>query len=179
MYVSSRALNSASDCWAVSPSTQRPRKARYHAVLPAQAPIGFLPRIPARQRHHPHDLGMSDARGIEVVLLRQRELKHHQLLPGQGVEPREEGCFEHLFGLGLVRAVNVHFRLDDWYEASSADLLSYFELLAHNVLDAGGIGLLDDRAHLGTEDALRFGFVEQRRQGGHGPHQLDPVLLSG
>ena len=42
-----------------------------------------------------------------------------------------------------------------------------------------GIGLLNDRAHLGAEDALRFGFVEQRRQLGHRLHQLDPVLLRG
>ena len=55
---------------------------------------------------------------------------------------------------------------------------SQFELLVHDVFDAGGVGLLDDRAHLGSEDALRFGFVEQRGKCGHGLHQLDPVLLS-
>ena len=54
---------------------------------------------------------------------------------------------------------------------------SHFELLVHDVLDAGGVGLLDDRAHLGSEDALRFGLVEQRGKLGHGLHQLDPVLL--
>ena len=122
---------------------------------------------------------MPNARGVAVVVLRQRELEHDQLLPWQGVELLEEGRSEHLFGLGLVRAVNVHFRLDDRHEASGADLPSDIELLAHDGLDTGGIGVLDDRAHLGAEDALRFGFVEQRRQRGHGLHQLDPVLLHG
>ena len=54
-----------------------------------------------------------------------------------------------------------------------------FELLVHDVLDARCVGLLDDRAHLGSEDALRFGLVEQRGKLGHRLHQLDPVLLGG
>jgi len=37
--------------------------------------------------------------------------------------------------------------------------------------------LFDERAHLGSEYALRFGLVEQRPKLGHGLHQLDPVLL--
>src|SRR5437870_1927965 len=49
---------------------QRPRKARHDAVIPAQAVVGFFPRITARQRNHPHDIGMTDASGVEVVLLR-------------------------------------------------------------------------------------------------------------
>src|SRR4030095_10294491 len=122
---------------------------------------------------------MLDARGVAVVVLRKRELEHDRLLNWQGVELLEEGPFERLFSLGLVRAVNVHFRLDDRHEASGADLRSDVELLAHNVLDAGGIGVLDDRAHLGAEDALRCGFGEQRRQRGHELHQLDPLLLRG
>jgi len=34
----------------------------------------------------PHDIGMPDARGVEIVLLRERELEHHQLPHWQGVE---------------------------------------------------------------------------------------------
>src|SRR5438128_12009760 len=98
---------------------------------------------------------MPNARGVAVVVLRQRELEHDQLLPWQGVELLEEGRSEHLFGLGLVRAVNVHFRLDDRHEASGADLPSYAELLAHDGLDTGGIGVLRKRAQLGPKDALR------------------------
>src|SRR5262249_47020899 len=59
------------------PLDQGPRKARHDAVIPAQAPVGFVPCIPTRQRYHPHGIGMQDARGIEVVLLRERELEHH------------------------------------------------------------------------------------------------------
>src|SRR2546430_7823197 len=55
----------------------------------------------------------------------------------------------------------------------SDDLVSCFELLGHDILDAGAVGLLDDRAHLGSEDALRVGLVEQRSKLGHRLHQLD------
>src|SRR5215510_10757577 len=123
---------------------QRPRKARHDAVIPAQAVVGFVPCIPARQRHHPYNIGMTDARGIEVVLLRERELEHDQLLTWQVIKLLEEGRFEHLFGLGLIRAVNINFRLDDRHEARGDDLPSDVELLAYNVLDASGIGVLDD-----------------------------------
>ena len=57
------------------PLDQRPRKARHDAVIPAQAVVGFFPRIPTRQRHHPHDIGMTDARGVAVIVLRERELE--------------------------------------------------------------------------------------------------------
>ena len=39
-------------------------------VIPPQAPVAFFPRVTARQRNHPHDLGMADAFGIEVIFLR-------------------------------------------------------------------------------------------------------------
>src|SRR4029077_14952395 len=51
------------------PFYQRPRKARHDAVIPAQAGVGFFPRITARQRNYPQDIGTSDAIGVEVVLL--------------------------------------------------------------------------------------------------------------
>src|SRR5262249_45046764 len=65
---------------------QRPRKARHNAVIPAQAVVGFVPRIPTRQRHHPHDIGMTDTRSIEIVLLRERELEHDQPITWQVVK---------------------------------------------------------------------------------------------
>jgi hypothetical protein len=73
--------------------------------------------------------------------------------------------------------MNVNFRLDDGHEASGADLRPPFELLTHNVLDTGWIGLLDDRAHLGAEDAIRPGLVEQGSKLGHGLHQLHAILF--
>src|SRR5215510_3200102 len=120
---------------------------------------------------------MADAISIQVVSFRWGDLEHDQLSRLQFVQLLEDRCFEQLFGLGLLRTANIHFRLDDWHQTSGDDLLSYFELLVHDVLDAGSVGLLDDRAHLGSEYALRFGLVEQRAKLGHGLHQLDPVLL--
>src|SRR5215467_5431002 len=52
------------------PFYQRPRKARHDAVIPAKALVGFFPRITARQRNHPHDIGMADAISIQVVSFR-------------------------------------------------------------------------------------------------------------
>jgi hypothetical protein len=46
-----------------------PGEAGHDAVILAQLGVGFLLRVPARERYHPHDLGMADAVGIEVVLI--------------------------------------------------------------------------------------------------------------
>src|SRR5215469_2538385 len=61
------------------PLHQRPRKTRHNPVVPAQAPVAFFPCISARQCNHPHNLGMPDALGVEIVLLRQGELEHDHL----------------------------------------------------------------------------------------------------
>ena len=81
MDASSMALNSASDLLGRQPVEQRPRKARHDAVIPAQPVVGFFPRIAARQRDHPHDLGMPDKIGVEIVLLGQGELEHDHAGP--------------------------------------------------------------------------------------------------
>ena len=43
-----------------------------------------------------------------------------------------------------------------------------FELLADDVLDAGRIGLLDDRAHLGSENAFRLALSSSAARPGMG-----------
>src|SRR5947209_7212745 len=121
------------------PLHQRSREARHDAVLPPQALIAFFPCIAARQRHHPHDLGMFDEFGVEVVLLRQSELEHDQLTRWQSVKLLENGRFEQLFGLGFFRAVNIDFRLDYRDQVRADDLPSYLELLGHDVLDARSV----------------------------------------
>ena len=73
------------------PLDQRPREARHDAVIPAQAVVGFCLHIAARQRDHPHDIGMTDAIDIEIILLREGELEHDQLTCGQFVELVEDG----------------------------------------------------------------------------------------
>src|SRR5262245_24582519 len=52
------------------PLYQRPRKARHDAVIPSEPLVGFFPRITARQRNHPHDIGVTDAISIQVVSFR-------------------------------------------------------------------------------------------------------------
>src|ERR1044071_9912609 len=52
------------------PFRQRTRKARHHAVIPAQAVVGIGPRKSTGQRDHPQNLRVSDAIRIKVVPLR-------------------------------------------------------------------------------------------------------------
>src|SRR5215470_1027910 len=73
---------------------QRPGKARHDAVISPQPLVAFLSCISARQRHHPHDLGMADEFFIQVVLVRQGELEHHQLTLPQSVKLLEDGHLE-------------------------------------------------------------------------------------
>src|SRR5215813_5658731 len=88
---------------------QRPRIARDDAVIPAQTPVAFVSCVAARQGNHPHDLGMADELGVEIVRLREGELEHEQLTGRQGVELLPDGRFEELFGGALVRGVDVDF----------------------------------------------------------------------
>ena len=119
---SSRALNSASDCWRQQPLGQAPRKARHDAVIPAQPFVAFFPRITTRQRNYPHHLRMGDEISVTVVLLGQRKLEHDQLPSRQLIELSKNGGFEPLFGFGFRGAMNIHFRFDDGHEARRQDL---------------------------------------------------------
>src|SRR5215469_12591243 len=94
------------------------------------------------------------------------------------IEPLKNRSLEQHFGLRLFGAMNIDFRLDYWHETSVNDLRSQLELLVYDLLNSQFIGVLDHRAHLGPEYALRFGFLEQRGKRGHWLHELDPVLLS-
>ena len=89
--------------------------------------------------------------------------------------------FEYLgaqdfLGFGLVRNRDRHFRLDDRHQAVRQDLLADLELLRDDRGDARRIGRVDDRAHLGAEDALGHGALQQRVKTGNRLHQLHAVL---
>src|SRR5947209_4963231 len=85
------------------PLEQRHREARDAAVVPPQAPISFFPRVSSRKRQHPHDLGMADEFGVEIVLLRQGDLEHDGLARRKPLELLEDGRFEQFFGFGFFR----------------------------------------------------------------------------
>ena len=80
---------------------------------------------------------MFDEFDVKVSLLWQRDLEHHQLIGRQFVEACKEGRFEHGLGLGFVRAMNIHFRLDDRHKASRKNLRSHLELLIDDGLYTG------------------------------------------
>src|SRR5215468_3894844 len=52
---------------------QSPRKTRDDAMIPAQARVGFVPRVTSRECKHPHDPGMPYAFVVQIVLVRQRK----------------------------------------------------------------------------------------------------------
>src|SRR5215472_5501985 len=98
---------------------------------------------------------MTDEFEVEIGLLRQRALEHDLLTRWQCIELLYDGRFEQRLGLGFFRAVNIDFRLHDGNQAGAQDLPCYLELLAHDILDAGWIRFFDERAHFGSENALR------------------------
>src|SRR5258705_13913686 len=95
------------------PLDQGPGKARHHAVIPPQALVAFLSCIPARQCHHPHDLGMLDELRVQVVLVRQGQLEHDQLPHWQCVELLENRRLEQRFRLAFGGAMDIYLWLDD------------------------------------------------------------------
>ena len=78
---------------------------------------------------------MSDAIGIQIVLLRQRELEEDQLSGWQPVKLFEYKDFKEGLGSGFLGAINIHFRFDDGHEARCKDLRGHLELLIYDVSD--------------------------------------------
>jgi hypothetical protein len=73
--------------------------------------------------------------------------------------------------------MDIHFWFDYGHKARCKYLRGHLELLVYDFFDPGWIGLVDDRAHLGAKNALRFGFVEQCGELGHRFHQAHAVFL--
>ena len=85
--------------------------------------------------------------------------------------------FKEGLGLGFLRAMDIHFRFDDGHQARCKDLGRHLELLIYDVPDPSEVDLVDDRTHLGAENALCFGFFEQRSELRHRFHQAHAVFL--
>ena len=75
--------------------------------------------------------------------------------------------------------MDVDLGLDDRHEPGRYDLPADLELLVHDGLDAGLVGLLDHGTHLGAKDARGFRFREQRIEARHRLHDLCAVDLVG
>ena len=86
---------------------------------------------------------------------------------------------QDVFRLGLVGDRDRDFGLDDRNEAVREDLPADLELLVDDGRDALRVGGVDDRAHLGAENALGDRAFEQRVEVGHRLHQLDAVGFRG
>src|SRR5271166_3494843 len=107
---------------------------------------------------------MSDAIGIQIVLLWQRKFEEDQLSGRQPVELFEYKDFKEGLGFGFLGAMDIHFRFDDGHQARCKDLRGHLELLIYDVSNSSEVELVDHRTHLGAENALRFGFSEQRSE---------------
>ena len=122
---------------------------------------------------------MVDKGFVLVRLGRQGEFQHHLLVTAQRVELLDDLGKEDVFGLGLVGDRDGHFRLDDRHQAVAQDLAADIELLRHDGGDAFRIGGMDDRAHLGAEDALGNGALKQMVEIRHRLHHLDVIGFVG
>ena len=110
--------------------------------------------------------------GIEIVLGGQGQLEHHFRALGQTVELAQDFLFQQRLGLGLGGGVDVDLGLHDRDQPGGNHLARKVELLLDHGADAVAVGLVDDRAFLGPEDAL-FGSRAQRGgKAGDGVHQL-------
>src|SRR5262245_54533368 len=96
---------------------QRPRKAGHDAVISAEPVVSDLLSVATRQCNYPEHARMPNAIGVEVVLIRQRELEHHELSRRQLIKLFEDLAFEQRFGLGFFRTVDVHLGLNNGHQA--------------------------------------------------------------
>ena len=84
---------------------------------------------------------MSHEIGVEVVLFRQRQLQHDQLLRRQTREAFLDCSFEERFGFGFVGAVNIDLRFDNWHKPGIDNRPGQLELLVDNRVQMGaGLG---------------------------------------
>ena len=122
---------------------------------------------------------MVDQRLEEIDLAGNRQLQHHLLAGGQLVEVLEDLVAENPFRLLLVGNRDRHLGLDDRHQALGENLAAKVELLGDIGGDARGGGSVDDRAHLGAEDAFGNGTVEQLVEVRHRLHQAHAVMCVG
>ncbi len=148
-------------------------------MVAAEALVGLGAAVATGQGHDPDDVRVVHQLLVEAVGLGQRELQHDELVGRQCVEGSEDGGLQQGLGLGLLRAVDVDLGLDDRHETRGHDLLADLELLVHHGLDAGRVGQLDDRAHLGAEHALGHGPAEELVEPVDRLHDLGTVDLVG
>ena len=104
--------------------------------------------------------------GVEQARLgRERQLEHH--LPAAGsASSASRIASSRSLGCGAFGALDVHFGLDDRHQAVRQRSVGDLELLRDDRGDAGRVGELDHRAHLGPEHALPPGPREQRVEPG-------------
>src|SRR5665647_1099635 len=114
---------------------------------------------------------------VEAVLVGQGQFEHHPLVAGEPVELRRDRGRHHRLRLGLLRAVDVHLRLDDRHEPCVEDPQPDLELLAHVGIDARLVSPQDDGARLGAEHPVGLRSGKEVVQTGHRLHQPHAVDL--
>ncbi len=80
---------------------------------------------------------------------------------------------------GLVRAVDADLGLEDGNEPGGRHARAVLELLLHDRRHPVPVRVLDHRAHLGAEDPMPIGPLEQLVEGVNRLHELDALPLVG
>ncbi len=131
---SSVALNSSSLCCAVSPSVSAREKLAMTPWLRGELLARLIAAVAAGQGHHPQHLRVLDEFAVQVVDAGQRQLQHDDLPVVEVFQAFQQRGLELVFGLGLLRAVDVDLGLDDRHQAGGQDLPADVELLVDDRL---------------------------------------------
>ncbi len=105
---------------------------------------------------------MRDQRGIMVGLHGDRDLDHDLAALGQRIGAFHQFLEQDVLGRLALVARDRRLGLQDRHQAVRRYLGAHLELLGGDRGDAGLVGQIDHRAHLGTEHAQADGALEQR-----------------
>ena len=177
MALASAASNSASLIACPRSSTQCARETRDHAVVLGQALAGIGPRVAAGEGDDADHAVVRDQRRVEIRHVRDRQLEHHLAVRRQGIEAlvsssRRMASAAALSGL-LIETSGSRIGTRPCLAICSPTSNCCAAMAAMPLLR----GQVDDRAHLGAEDAELHRPLEQRVEVRDRLHQADAVLL--
>ncbi len=173
------APNSASVWPSVSPSRSAREKLAISVRVAREQGAGLVPAVAAGQGDDPQHARVGRQLAVQARLGRDRDLEHDAGVGGERVDVLGDGVAQQRLGLLLVRARDADLGLDDRDQARGADPGGVVELLVHDRGDAGLVGVLDHRPHLGAEDLVPVRAAKQVIEGVDGLHELHVVLLGG
>mmetsp|Transcript_138251 Transcript_138251/g.195681 ORF Transcript_138251/g.195681 Transcript_138251/m.195681 type:complete len:229 (+) Transcript_138251:329-1015(+) len=120
---------------------------------------------------------MFNARRVKVILCRDRELQHYQLICRKFAEFLHHSIQKHFLRTSFVWSVDVNLWFDDWTQTTGNNSLCELKLLCNNSLNSCLVGLCDTRSHLGAKNPQSLGSLHCILKSRDRLHLLTPVLF--